>query len=381
MNQGSAQVNQKQRLLSLDVFRGVTIAFMILVNNPGNDHPFSQLSHSAWNGWTLTDLVFPFFVFIVGTSLVLSSASRVERGESKLTLSLHALRRAVILFALGLFLYGFPYFVLHTWRIPGVLQRIALCYLVAALLYLYTGTRVRWAVIVSLLVGYWILMRFVPVPGLGVPGVDIPLLHPDLNLAAWLDRKLMMGHLYEGVRDPEGVLSTLPAIANALFGVAVGEWIRTMRGDPAGLLRRLFGIGIACVVAGEVWGLAFPINKKLWTSSYVLLTVGLAMIALGACYWLFDVRGKGKTWSKPAVVFGSNAIVAYFFSEIVAILGWVVKVNYNGSRAMIMSVIQDTCFNWIRPLQLASLAFSLTFVAMCYVVVWLLYRQRIFVKV
>ena len=379
--QGTNQGREKQRLLSLDVFRGVTIAFMILVNNAGNDHPFSQLSHSAWNGWTLTDLVFPFFVFIVGTSLVLSSASRVERGESKLKLSLHALRRAVILFALGLFIYGFPYFNLHTWRIPGVLQRIALCYLVAALLYLYTGTRVRWAVIVALLAGYWIVMRFVPVPGMGVPGVDIPLLHPDNNLVAWLDRKLMMGHLYEGVRDPEGLLSTFPAVANALFGVAVGEWIRKMRGNPAGLLRRLFGVGIACVVAGELWGLIFPINKKLWTSSYVLLTVGLAMIVFGACCWLFDVRGKGRMWSKPAVVFGSNAIVAYFFSEIVAILGWTVKVDHNGTKMTVASLIQDTCFNWIRPAQVASLAYSLAFVAMCYVVAWLLYRRRIFIKI
>ncbi len=367
------------RLASLDVFRGVTIAAMILVNNPGNDLAFAPLKHSRWNGWTMTDLIFPFFLFMVGVSLVLSTASRVARGESKGRLGLHAVRRAIIIFAIGLFLYGFPHFVLATWRIPGVLQRIAVCYLIAALLYLWTGPKVRWALIAACLVGYWILMRFVPVPGLGVPGVDIPLLHPDNNLAAWLDRKLMMGHLYEGVRDPEGLLSTIPAIGTCLLGVATGEWVREFRSHSIQLLRRLLIVGVVYVALGETWGLFFPINKKLWTSSYVLLTAGLAMLALAVCHWLL-VRGwKGK-WTMPALIFGTNAIVAYVISEMLAIVGYAYPLVHHGQKMPWQQVVYSELFEKM-PAAWGSLAFSLLFVLVCFVPVWLMYRHKIFIKV
>jgi predicted acyltransferase len=368
------------RLASLDVFRGVTIAAMILVNNPGNDHAFGPLKHSQWNGWTMTDLIFPFFLFIVGVSLVLSTASRVARGESKAKLALHTLRRAIVIFAIGLFLYGFPHFVLATWRIPGVLQRIAVCYLISAILYLWTGPRIRWALIAVFLIGYWILMRFVPVPGFGVPGVNIPLLHPDNNLAAWLDRKLMMGHLYEGVRDPEGLLSTVPAIATCLMGVVTGEWIREFRGRSIQLLRRLLAVGTVCLVLGEAWGVFFPINKKLWTSSYVLLTAGLAMLALAACHWLLDVRGwKGK-WTTPAVIFGTNAIVAYVLSELLAIVGYSYPTMHDGKLMSWQQFVYSEFFAKLPPAW-GSLAFSLLFVLVCFVPVWVMYRNKIFVKV
>jgi predicted acyltransferase len=368
------------RLASLDVFRGVTIAAMILVNNPGDDQAFAPLKHSRWNGWTMTDLVFPFFLFMVGVSLVLSTASRVARGESKERLALHALRRAVIIFAIGLFLSGFPHFVLATWRIPGVLQRIAVCYLIAAFLYLWTGPKVRWAVIAVCLAGYWVLMRFVPVPGFGIPGVDIPLLHPDNNLAAWLDRKLMMGHLYEGVRDPEGLLSTIPAIATCLLGVVTGEWVREFRGHSIQLLRRLLIVGGVCVALGETWGLFFPINKKLWTSSYVLLTAGLAMLVLAACHWLLDVRGwKGK-WIMPALVFGTNAIAAYVISEMLAIIGYAYPIVYEGQKMPWQQLVYSKLFEKMPPAW-GSLAFSLLFVLLCYLPVWVMYRRKKFIKV
>ncbi len=353
---------------------------MILVNDPGNDHAFGPLKHAEWNGWTMTDLIFPFFLFIVGVSLVLSTASRVARGESKGKLALHALRRAIIIFAIGLFLYGFPYFVLSTWRIPGVLQRIAVCYLIAALLYLWTGPRLRWAVIVAALIGYWILMRFVPVPGFGTPGVDIPLLDPDKNLAAWLDRRLMMGHLYERVRDPEGLLSTLPAIGTCLLGVVTGEWVRKFREHSINLLKRLVIAGIVCVALGEAWGVFFPINKKLWTSSYVLLTAGLAMLALAACYWLIDLKGwKGK-WTLPALVFGTNAIVAYAFSELLAICGYRFPVTYMGKKTSWQEATYSMLFAKLPPAW-GSLAFSILFVAACFIPVWVLWKKKIFVKV
>ncbi len=368
------------RLASLDVFRGVTIAAMILVNNPGNDQAFAPLKHSEWNGWTMTDLIFPFFLFMVGVSLVLSTASRVSRGESKAKLALHALRRSVIIFAIGLFLYGFPHFVLATWRIPGVLQRIAACYLIAALLYLWTGPRVRWAVIAGCLIGYWILMRFVPVPGFGVPGVDIPLLHPDNNLAAWLDRRLMMGHLYEGVRDPEGLLSTVPAIATSLLGVVTGEWVREFRTHSIQLLRRLLILGFVCVALGEAWGVCFPINKKLWTSSYVLLTAGLAMLALATCYWLLDVRGWKGVWTTPAIVFGTNAIAAYVISELLAIIGYAYPTVHHGQKMPWQQLVYSQFFEKTPPAW-GSLAFSALFVLVCFVPVWLMYRKKIFIKV
>ncbi len=211
------------RLVSLDVFRGATIAAMILVNDPGSTAAYEPLKHARWNGWTPTDLIFPFFLFIVGVSLVFSFESRLRRGDSRGALVLHTLRRSATIFAIGLLLNGLPHFHLATWRIPGVLQRIAVAYLGAALITLYARTKARILWIAVLLLGYWALMRFVPVPGYGIPTHNIPLLHPNANLAAYLDRKLMFGHLWEGTRDPEGVLSTLPAIATALCGVLTGE--------------------------------------------------------------------------------------------------------------------------------------------------------------
>jgi predicted acyltransferase len=302
------------------------------------------------------------------------------RGESKARLALHALRRAVIIFAIGLFLYGFPHFVLSTWRIPGVLQRIAVCYFIATLLYLWTGPRIRWAVIVCSLISYWILMRFVPVPGYGIPTVNIPLLDPDKNLAAWLDRRLMMGHLYEGVRDPEGLLSTLPAIGTSLLGVATGEWVRKFRDHSTDLLKRLTSAGIVLVTLGEAWGVFFPINKKLWTSSYVLLTAGLAMLALAACYWLIDVRGWKGRWTIPALVFGTNAIVAYAFSELLATCGYAFPVMHPGKQISWQKLIYSNVFVNLPPAW-GSLVFSLLFVAVCFLPVWVLWKKKIFVKV
>ncbi len=380
MATATAAAGTGNRLVSLDVFRGVTIAAMILVNNPGNEYAFGPLRHSEWNGWTLTDLIFPFFLFIVGVSLVLSTASRVARGESKRSLAIHALRRAVIIFAIGLFLGGFPHFVLATWRIPGVLQRIGICYFIAAILFLWTGPKTRWAVIAACLIGYWAMMRLVPVPGFGVPGVDIPLLDPDRNLVAWFDRKLMMGHLYERVRDPEGVLSTIPAIATCLLGVATGEWVRKFKADGMSLVRRLMVVGAITVALGEAWGTFFPINKKLWTSSYVLLVGGLAMLVLGVCYWLMDVRGWKGRWTTPALVFGTNAIVVYAFAELIAILGFSYPIAIDGRHESWQQILYAVLFAKMPPAW-GSLAFSILFVMICFVPVWVMWKKKIFIKV
>src|SRR5215471_2372171 len=213
------------RLYSLDVFRGTTIAAMILVNNPGNDSAYALLDHAKWNGWTPTDLIFPFFLFIVGVSLTLSFRSRIERGGSKRTLMLHTLRRSVIIFLIGLFLNGFPFFHLATWRVAGVLQRIAICYLAASVISLYFRSRSIAIWIAGLLIGYWVAMRFIPVPGIGTPTVDMPINDPNANLGWYLDKLYLPGRMYEKVRDPEGILSTFPAIATALLGVLTGQWL------------------------------------------------------------------------------------------------------------------------------------------------------------
>jgi predicted acyltransferase len=371
------------RLLSLDVFRGFNILIMIVVNccGPGS---FTELQHSAWNGCTLTDLVFPFFLFISGVSIPFSS--RLHRSVSgpvrdRLRLLPTILQRAALIFAIGLLINGFPYYHPATWRIPGVLQRIALCYLAASVLYLFSNARTRWAVIAALLVGYWILMRYVPVPGFGIPTVNIPLLDPSRNLASWLDRRLMMGHLYRSLRDPEGVLSTLPAIASTLFGVAAGEWIRRFRMDTSRLLRRLVALGVACTAAGLLWAQVFPINKKLWTSSYVLFTAGLALLTLAVCYWLLDVRQLRGRWTVVPVVFGTNCIFAYSLSEFFGVWLVVHKLRIGGRLMDYQAAFNYFTFDHIPWTQWSSLSYALFYTAFCWAVTGLLYRRKIFLKV
>jgi predicted acyltransferase len=357
-----------ERLFSLDLFRGITIAAMIVVNNQSSDSAYWPLQHAKWNGWTPTDLIFPFFLFIVGVSLVLSSQARLERGDSRRALVLHTIRRSAILFAIGLALNGLAGVPLGSWRIPGVLQRIAVVYCAAMLITLFTKTPARVIVIATLLGGYWVLMRYAPVPAFGVPGRDIPLLHPDANLAAYLDRKLLPGRLWEGTRDPEGLLSTLPAIATALCGVLTGEWLRSARSSGK-KLRCLLVYGLAGIAVGELWGIWFPINKKLWTSSYVLFTAGCALIALAICYWLTDIKLHRGRWARPFVIFGTNAITAYVISELIG--GWLSWAGYTFLHSLA----------WMDSPALESLMHSLVVLALCFVPVWLLYRKRIFLKV
>jgi len=357
----------RERLFSLDLFRGITIAAMIVVNNQSSDEAFWPLQHAKWNGWTPTDLIFPFFLFIVGVSLVFSCHARLERGDSRRALVLHSIRRSAVLFAIGLALNGLAGIPLGSWRIPGVLQRIAVVYCAATLITLFTKIPTRVAWIAILLLGYWALMRFVPVPGFGVPGRDIPLLHPDANLAAHLDRKLLLGHLWEGTRDPEGILSTLPAIATALCGVLTGEWLRSRR--PAGRkLAGMFVYGLTGVIAGEIWGVWFPINKKLWTSSYVVFTAGCALICLAGCYWLTDIKRHRRRWTRPFIVFGTNAIAGYVISELVG--GWLSWRGYTFLHSLA----------WMDSPALESLLHSLVVLILCFIPVWVLYQKRIFLK-
>jgi predicted acyltransferase len=369
--------------MSLDLFRGVTIAAMILVNDAG-DEPSSYwpLRHSNWNGWTPTDLIFPSFLFIVGVAMAFSFDSRLERGESRGHLLKHVLWRGVVLFAIGMFLNGFPnHYHLATWRVYGVLQRIAICYVITAVFELWTGWRAQITVAIACLVGYWILMRYVPVPGFGVPTHDVPLLDPDRNAVAWLDRKLLMGHLYEVTRDPEGVLSNIPAVATCLLGLLTGKWLKTAYLPKAKATAMLMA-GVVAIVIGRTMHLWFPINKKLWTSSFGIFTAGLALVVLATFYWVSDVKQHRGRWTWPILVFGTNAIAAYFLSE--ALAAALYSINLTRSNGGVVSVQEYVYSRLFAPFASppnASLLFALAYVAVCWAVMAVLYRKGIRIKV
>ncbi|HXY06532.1 MAG TPA: heparan-alpha-glucosaminide N-acetyltransferase domain-containing protein [Terriglobales bacterium] len=367
------------RLVSLDVFRGATIAAMILVNNPGDERTtFWPLRHAQWNGWTPTDLVFPFFLFIVGVATAYSLRARLKRSSSRAQLQRHIVGRGVTLFAVGLVLNGFPnQFHLGSWRVYGVLQRIAVCYMISALLGLWTTRRVWIATVLGCLVGYWILMRYVPVPGFGIPTVDVPLLDPNRNLAAWLDRKLLAGHLYDGTRDPEGVMSTIPAVATSLLGLLTGDWLE-LKHSSQSKAGGMALAGIVGVALGELVGLWFPINKNLWTSSFVIFTAGMALLCLALCYWIVDITEHRRRGTKFFLVFGMNPIAAYVFAE--AIAHWIDRMPIGVDMTWQESLYQTLFAPLANPYH-ASLLYAVSYVLMCWVAMWLLYRKEIFLKI
>ncbi len=375
-----------QRLLSLDVLRGVTIAFMIMVNNNGGSGSWGFMNHAQWNGLTPTDLVFPTFLFVAGVSVVFAFEARLARGATRAQLTRHTVQRAAILFLLGLVTNGFPFFVLTHLRIYGVLQRIAICYLVVGLFYLWDRSAAsKIAVLAGTLIGYWLLVRWVPVPGAGLPGRDIPFLDPDLNLVAWLDRHLFPFHLYEdwtthNLRDPEGLLSDIPAVGTVLLGVLTALWLRGRRTATAKALGLAAGC-VACLAAGYLWSIWFPLNKKMWTSSYVLVAAGWSLAVLTLVYWAVELRGWRKGWTWPWLVFGSNAIVIYMFSELLPGVLGNIRFTADGRKTDVLMYTFNHVFAHIPDPGWAAFAFSITFTAFCFVPAWILYRQRIFIKV
>jgi predicted acyltransferase len=397
-------------MLSVDALRGLTIAFMILVNDPGDwAHVYAPLDHAEWNGFTPTDLVFPTFLFLIGCAIVFSVSSRVASGVLRGTIALQIVRRAATLFVLKLFLSAYPHFHLANLRLYGVLTRIALCYLLAGLLFLYVRrARTLALVAAALLVGYWVLLRFVPIPGLGHPVRDFPMLDPERNLTAWIDRgvsgftlrTIHMGRLYQKTRDPEGLLSTLPAVATVLFGILTGLFLRSKWVPHVSLLRRGWGRplslalpGVASLAAALAWNPWFAINKNLWTSSYVLFAGGWSLVLLALCYWLFDTlkvqqrsrAGRALLW--PLLVYGSNAITAFVFSEFVVetLLWWKVP-RAPGADGTPRTI---SAWGWVYQHGFArhgstantSLAFACAYVVFCFLPNWLLWRRKIFLRI
>ena len=394
---------KRERLLSLDVFRGMTVAGMLLVNDPGTwSAIFPPLEHAEWNGWTPTDLIFPFFLFIVGITTYLSLTARRARGDTDSAVVKQILRRGLIIYLLGFAMAMFPFyqwgsidaipnagawdrilFRIEHVRILGVLPRIAIVYVCAALLTLKTTVKQQILIIAGLLFGYWFAMTLIPVPGENVVGAL--LLHTkDRNLAAYLDRAILgTNHTWIGsvTFDPEGPMSTIPAIATAILGVLAGRWI-AQRDKP--LLDRITGLfagGSVGMMLGLMWNWSFPINKNLWTSSYVIFTAGMACVALATVMWIVDYVNV-KWWTKPFVVFGVNPIVAFVGSGVMARLIYTLwHVNYNGKPTAVQDAIYQSVFLPWLPERVASLAFAITFVLLWYGILLVLYRKKIILKV
>jgi predicted acyltransferase len=401
--------SERERLLSLDVFRGLTVAGMLLVNHPGSwSAIYPPLAHATWHGWTPTDLIFPFFVFIVGITTQISINARRERGDDEGSIVRQILKRGALIFLFGLLVNGFPFFTwgavadnpepsffdrvvdrLYHWRIFGVLQRIGVAYIVSALIATRVQLRTQVVITAAILVGYWLVMTALPVPGSnGTPGRML-LDRPESTMAAWWDRVFLdwtrfgLGnHIWSGSRtwDPEGILSTAGAIGTALLGNIAGWWLARKRALPE-RLNGLFAGGALLMMGGLMWNWVFPINKGIWTSSYVLFTAGLAALSIGTIMWLADVQ-QWRRWTKPFVIYGTNPMVAFVGSGVLArCIYTLFRVEYNGQTMPIQGAIYQSMYaSWLSPVN-ASLAFALSFVLLFFFVLAHLHRKNIVFKV
>ncbi len=361
-----------QRLVSLDVLRGITIAGMIVVNTPGTwEHVYPPLQHAEWHGLTPTDLVFPFFLFMVGISITLALGKRVAQGVPSGNVVGKIVKRSLIIFGLGLFLALFPDFDFSELRVVGVLPRIAIVYLVCSLLFLRLSWRAIAGVSAVILVAYWLVMVLIPVPGVGPANLE-----PGTNLAAWLDNWLVPGRLYRGTWDPEGFLSTFPAIVSGFTGVLTGYWLRTARRIDEKIIGMMVAGVLACLV-GYLWHQVFPVNKNLWTSSYVLVSSGMALLLLGTLYWLIDVQHY-RRGTPFFVAFGMNAIMAYVLH---GMLISAFHIPLNGAGDTLRGVSYQGLVQLGLGTSLASFVWALLYLLLCFVPIWVMYRRGMVVKI
>lgn len=363
------------RILSIDVFRGLTMMAMIMVNNPGTwDYVYPPLEHATWNGCTPTDLIFPFFLFVVGMAIPFSLGKRKQSGTDNGKIMIKILRRSLLLFVLGLISYLFPYFDFANMRIPGVLQRIAVVYFFASIIFLFTQKKAQRNIALIILTGYWALMTLMPVPGHGAAN-----LNPDTNLAAWLDHNLMAGHTWLENSDPEGLLSTIPAIATAIIGMLAGASVKSRR-EEYQKVSGLLVSGALLTVTGLAWNMVFPINKSLWTSSYVLYTAGLALTTFGIIYWLVDVK-KSRNWTLPFTAYGANCLAVYLASGFVSSAFDAVTVSGGDGKQSLHEYLYGNIFvSWLNPFN-ASVAWAFSLILLWLIPMVILYRKKIFIKI
>ncbi len=359
-----------QRLISLDAFRGFTIAAMILVNNPGSwSHVYAPLLHKPWNGITPTDLIFPFFIFIVGVSIALAYSKRMDAGSPKGEMVRKIIWRAVKIFGVGIFLNLYPEFDFAGLRVAGVLQRIAIVFMCCGIIFLYTRWNTQLYIAAFLLLSYWIAMMFFSTPGYGKP-----MLEPGVNLAAWIDSKILPGTMWQKTWDPEGIFSTLPAIASGITGMLAGKLILSPKTMERKIIL-LFTFGFVAATLGVVWSWNFPLNKALWTSSFVLATSGLASMTLAATMFLVDHLQYGK-YVKPWVIFGSNAISVYVLAGLIGYFFYGIKMGGASLKGHFMNF-----FTGIGSTpEFASLLYALMYIGILFIPAIILYRKKIFIK-
>ena len=358
------------RLISLDAFRGFTILFMIIVNTPGSwSHVYAPLLHAEWNGATPTDYVFPFFLFIVGVSIVLAYHKKIQEGASMEGAVKKILIRSLKIYLVGLFLWLFPDFNFGNIRLVGVLPRIAFVFLPCALLFLYTDWKFWIKLSIGILLGYWFIMVYIPIPGIGQPDLSEPL----KNWANYLDSVALPGRKWQETWDPECILSTFPAIVTGIAGMLAGKLIIVEK-DTFKRLAFLMLSGFSLFVLGSVVDWFFPINKHIWSSSYVLHTAGLAYMTLGLFMYVIDILGFQK-WTAIGRIFGANAITAYVLSGMLTIIFY----NNFGDFPGLNRVFVDG-FGPIISFKLASFLYALLYAAIIFVPVNLLYRKRVFIK-
>ncbi len=368
------QIKQSDRLISLDALRGFTIAAMVIVNDPGSwDHIYKPLEHAKWNGCTLTDLVFPFFLFIVGVSISLAYSKRLATHAPKKDLYKKIISRTLKIYFLGLGLWLLGMIGHFSWdgiRWTGVLQRISVVFLVCALLFLNSNWKTQAKIAAALLLAYWILMAYIPVPGIGKPDLSGPM----KNWANYIDTLLLPGYMWQKIWDPEGILSTFPAIATGITGMLAGKLILSVN-DQNKKLVWLFFAGFSAFVIGELWDQFFPINKNIWTSSYVMYTSGLAAMSLAACILIVDMLGF-KNWTKLGRVYGANAIATYV---IAGILPGLFVLNLFGSHSL-NSLFMDGLTGLGLASKFVSFLYAVCYMLVCYIPAYYLYKKKIFIK-
>ncbi|MGW8314764.1 MAG: acyltransferase family protein [Bacteroidales bacterium] len=365
-------LSSPKRLVSLDALRGFTIAAMVIVNDPGSwSHVYAPLEHAAWNGCTLTDLIFPFFLFIVGISITLAYTKRLEANVPKQKIYRKIITRTLSIYLLGLFLWLWPQFDFNAIRWTGVLQRISVVFLACALIFLNTNWKQQIRIGATILILYWIIVAYVPVPGIGKPDLSLP----EKNWANYLDTLLLPGVMWQKTWDPEGILSTFPAIVTGIIGMLIGKLYLSIRDEHKRLVW-LFFIGFCLFLAGGIWNWLFPINKNLWTSSYVLYTAGLGTLGLASCILIVDVWGYTR-WTFLGRVYGANAITSYVLAGMLTVVFYGMRLSGSSLNEWFMSGLTTI---GLAP-KFVSMMYAFIYMLIIFVPALILYRRKIFIRV